>query len=96
MNSLYCCQCGASRPLTRERSTGFSLNDVFSMAKLKPIERCRENEIDPQVIVSVQVYRNGGTDYDRTHICDDCQRVVLVKIRDRLNGVLASFGEGQV
>lgn len=91
MSPLYCCQCGCPRPLTRERSTGFSLNEVFRMSALKPIQRRPENEIEPGVIASMQIYRNGGTDYGRTHICDDCQRVVLTEIRDRLNDVLDSF-----
>lgn len=70
--SAHCCLCGARRKPTQIPVESFS-NDsrVIQMDQFRPMQAGRWEQ-SPQMIVSVQLYRNGGTAPGQTHICDDC------------------------
>ena len=48
-------------------------------------------EASPQMIVSVSLYRNGGTAPGQTHICDDCILVGLQHAKAFVDGALLAL-----
>ena len=80
MRNAICCLCGAPRRPKQAPLASFS-NDsrVVHMKEHRDVLRDPEIEMDPQLLVNVSLYRNGGVDTaGRTHMCDDC---VLVGLR---------------
>jgi len=75
--SKHCCLCGALRRPTQVPLEDFS-NDcrIVQMAEHRPMQEGRW-EVSPQMIVSVSLWRNGGSSPGQTHICDDCILVGL-------------------
>src|SRR5690349_18968457 len=67
-----CCLCGAVRRPTQAPVEAFG-NGVESIPiyKLRPIQDGAW-EAHPSLLVSVSMWRNGGTASGETHICDDC------------------------
>lgn len=73
----HCCLCGESRRPTQAPVEGFGNSGrILQMAEHREMKDGRW-EADPQMIVSVLLYRNGGTAPGQTHICDGCILVGL-------------------
>lgn len=66
-----CCLCGAPRRPTVAPVGSFG-NDVrcIAMKDHRPLQAGRWED-SPQLLVSVNMWRNGGTN-EHTHMCDDC------------------------
>jgi hypothetical protein len=75
--SAHCCLCGQPRKPTQKPVDRFNNGtEIVNMAKHRPMQPGRwENE--PQVLVNVGLWRNGGTATGQTHMCDDCILVGL-------------------
>lgn len=77
----YCCLCGEARhphqPPTETLSNGTAMLNIAGHRELKP----GRWETSPQLLVSVCLYRNGGTAKGATHICDECLIVGLEEAR---------------
>lgn len=58
----------------------------------RTIKRQIFNEMSPQMILTVSVYRNGGTE-NNVHICSECQVAGLKIIRDHINEVIESVAK---
>ncbi len=70
--SLHCCLCGAPRRPTQKPVESFGNNiECISVAAHRPLQEGRW-EVSPQLLVSVSMWRNGGTSHGETHICDEC------------------------
>lgn len=71
MNRNFCCLCGEPRRLTQApvRSFGNEIECIVikEHRELKP----GRAEVSPQLLVSVNMWRNGGAS-DDTHMCDAC------------------------
>lgn len=73
----HCCLCGERRRPTHAPVESFGNSSrVLQMADHREMKEGRW-ETSPQMIVSVQLYRNGGTAPGQTHICDGCILVGL-------------------
>ena len=89
MKNTHCCQCGEVRPLVTQRSDGFSFHDILFASSVRPITEQLFNEQHPSMIISAQVYRNGGCNKE-THICGACQVEALKIIRREIDAVIES------
>lgn len=70
--SAHCCLCGAPRRPTQKPVEGFGNNvECIAIGEHRPLQEGRW-ETNPQLLVSVSMWRNGGTAAGQTHICDDC------------------------
>lgn len=70
--SAHCCLCGALRRPTQKPVEGFSNNiECIAIEDHRPLQEGRW-EVSPQMLVSVSMWRNGGTAPGQTHVCDDC------------------------
>ena len=70
--SAHCCLCGARRRPTQKPVEGFSNGvECVPVAGHRPMLEGRW-EASPQLLVSVSMWRNGGTARGETHICDGC------------------------
>lgn len=68
----HCCCCGEPRKPTQKPVEGFGNNcQTVTIGKHRELKEGRWEQ-SPQLLVSVSIYRNGGTDYGNTHICDGC------------------------
>lgn len=76
-----CCLCGEPRhphqTPTETLSNGTTMLNMKAHRELKP----GRWEASPQMLVSVCLYRNGGTARGATHICDECLIVGLEEAR---------------
>lgn len=88
MKNTHCCQCGAIRKPTQQPVESFGDNDVIVMERHRQITPVSCNEISPQLIANFGVWRNGGTDFGRTHICDACIVVGLKNIKARVDAAI--------
>jgi len=88
----HCCLCGAPRRATQKPLESFG-NDVecITIGEHRPLKEGRW-EISPQLLVSVQMWRNGGTARGETHICDDCVVVGLKAAKRFVDESLAALG----
>lgn len=70
--SAHCCLCGALRRPTQAPVPSFG-NDIecIVIGEHREIQEGRW-EANPQLLVSVSMWRNGGTANGQTHICDKC------------------------
>lgn len=82
--SAHCCLCGERRRPTQAPLSGFgnteSMDGVIRVADHRPMQDGRWEQ-SPQMIASVSIYRNGGTDPGKTHICDGCIIVGLKHVK---------------
>jgi hypothetical protein len=68
----HCCLCGEFRRPTQTPVAGFGNNvECISIKDHRPLREGRW-ETSPQMLVSVSMWRNGGTAPGETHICDGC------------------------
>jgi hypothetical protein len=75
-----CCLCGAERHPSQKPSESLS-NDVrmITMKEHRELKPGRWED-SPQMLVSVCIWRNGGTAPGATHICDECLVVGLEEV----------------
>lgn len=71
MNIDHCCLCGERRRPTQAPVRSFG-NDMpcIVMKEHRELKPGRAEE-SPQLLVSVSMWRNGGTN-EQTHMCDGC------------------------
>ena len=68
----HCCLCGAlRRPTQRPVETFGNGLECIEIGKHRELMTGRWEEA-PQLLVSVTMWRNGGTSPGETHICDGC------------------------
>lgn len=88
--SVNCCLCGAPRRPTQQPVASFGNNieciTIGDHRELKP----GRWELSPQLLVSVNMWRNGGTSAE-THMCDDCIVVGLKAAKAFVDGALSSL-----
>lgn len=78
IRSAHCCLCGEPRRPTQEPVESFGNGiPVIAMSEHREMKPGRWEE-SPQMLVSVNMWRNGGTSPGQTHICDGC---VIVGLR---------------
>lgn len=88
MDNLICCLCGAPRRPTQAPVESFGNNvQCISMRDHRPM-LSGKIETHPQMLVNVCLWRNGGTAYGRTHICEDCLKVGLEEAKRFVDGAL--------
>lgn len=88
--SAHCCLCGADRRPTQKpvQSFGNNLECIF-IGEHRPLQEGRW-EVNPQLLVNVSMWRNGGTD-SHTHMCDDCIVVGLKEAKRFVDTSLAAL-----
>lgn len=94
--SAHCCLCGALRRPTHKPSESYSNGSrILIMKEHRPMLEGRWEQ-SPQMIASVQLYRNGGTAPGQTHICDDCFLVGLQHIKQFVDSSIMALTRGPV
>ena len=90
--SAHCCLCGEPRRPTQSPVSGFH-NDcqIVHIGDHRPLREGRWED-KPQLILNVSMWRNGGTDPGKTHICDGCIVVGLRVAKKFVDESLAAFG----
>ena len=92
LRNAHCCLCGAPRRPTQAPVESFANPDpILHMKDHRPLQEGRWEE-SPQMIVSVLLYRNGGTATGQTHICDDCIVVGLKAAKRFVDESLSALG----
>lgn len=91
--SLHCCLCGEPRKPTQRPVESFG-NDC-RIVQIKDHRSLKDGrwEESPQLIVSVSMWRNGGTAPGQTHICDDCIVVGLQHAKQFVDRSLAALAK---
>jgi hypothetical protein len=89
--SLHCCLCGELRRPTQKPVESFG-NDIacIVIGDHRPLQEDRW-EVNPQLLVSVSMWRNGGTAVGQTHICDGCIVVGLQEAKRFVDDALAAL-----
>lgn len=88
-----CCLCGEPRRPTQKPVESFGNNcELVTMGKHRELKEGRW-EVSPQLCVTVSMYRNGGTDYGNTHICDGCIVVGLKRAKEFVDQALTALGK---
>lgn len=87
-----CCLCGAPRKPTQKPVEGFG-NDIEAVriADHRPLSPGRWESSGGELLVSVSMWRNGGTAPGQTHICDACIVVGLNAAKRFVDQSLASL-----
>lgn len=89
--TLCCCTCGEARRPTQSPvpsiNNGTQIVHVADYRSMLP-GRWEER---PQLLVNVAVWRNGGTDPGRTHICDGCLLVGLREAKRWVDEMVAAL-----
>lgn len=76
--SAKCCLCGEPRKPTQAPVQSFGNNQrIIQMDQHRPMQDGRWEQ-SPQLLVSVSMWRNGGTN-QHTHMCDGC---ILVGLKE--------------
>lgn len=89
----HCCLCGERRRPTHAPVESFSNScRIVPVEGRRPLQEGRW-EVSPQMVVNVQVYRNGGTAPGDTHICDGCIVVGLQEAKAFVDASLAAFSD---
>lgn len=84
----HCCLCGAARRPTQKPVDSFGNKvECIAIGEHRPLLEHRW-ETSPQLLVSVSMWRNGGTSPGETHICDDCIVVGLKAAKRFVDGAL--------
>lgn len=87
----HCCLCGALRRPTQVPVEGFGNNvECLLMKDHRPLQEGRWEE-SPQMLVSVSMWRNGGTATGQTHICDGCIVVGLKAAKQFVDDALQAL-----
>lgn len=77
----HCCLCGAPRRPTQQPVEDFGNGTpIINMARHRPMLDGRW-EKEPQLLVRVSMWRNGGIAKGNTHMCDDCIVVGLLEAK---------------
>jgi len=86
----HCCLCGEAR-LPHQAPTE-ALSNQIAMLNMKEHRELKPGrwEISPQLLVSVNMWRNGGTAKGDTHICDGCLIVGLEEAKSFVEYELAT------
>jgi hypothetical protein len=80
--SAHCCLCGAVRRPTQAPVESFGNGlPIIHMSDHRPMMEGRWEQ-SPQLLVSVNMWRNGGTAPGQTHMCDDCIIVGLRRAKE--------------
>lgn len=91
----HCCLCGEPRRPTQAPVDCFSNNGrTVVIGKHRKLQEGRWEQ-NPDLLVSVSVYRNGGTAPGNTHICDGCIVVGLKEAKRFVDESLAALGAGE-
>ena len=78
----HCCCCGEPRRPTQQPVEGFGNDcEIVTMKDHRPMKPGRWED-SPQLLVSVSIWRNGGTAPGQTHICDGCIVVGLKRAKE--------------
>lgn len=85
----HCCLCGATRRPTQKPLASFGTNEIIIMKEHRPLQEGRW-EHSPQLLLSIQMWRNGGTNAE-THMCDDCVVVGLKTAKRFVDESLAAL-----
>lgn len=87
-----CCLCGAPRRPTQAPVEAFG-NGVQSVQikDHRPLLPGRWETSGGQLLVSVSMWRNGGTAAGQTHICDDCIVVGLKAAKEFVDRSLTAM-----
>lgn len=89
--TLHCCLCGELRRPTQKPVDGFSNSvECITIGNHRTLKEGRW-EVSPQLLVSVSMWRNGGTDTGNTHICDGCIVVGLQAAKRFVDSSLAAL-----
>lgn len=92
----HCCLCGAQRRPTQEPVGTFGNKmKLVHMDKHRPMLPGRW-ETAPQLIVNVEMWRNGGVARGNTHMCDDCIVVGLIEAKRFVDGALQQLAPAAV
>lgn len=88
----HCCCCGEPRKPTQAPVQSFGNNsEIVTVRDFRELKPGRWED-SPQLLVGVSIYRNGGTDPGRTHICDGCIVVGLRHAKRFVDSSLAALG----
>jgi hypothetical protein len=89
--NLHCCLCGEARRPTQKPVESFGNNcECITVAEHRPLQEGRW-EVSPQLLVNVSIWRNGGTSFGQTHICDECIVVGLKAAKRFVDSSLAAL-----
>ncbi len=90
--SAHCCLCGDARRPTQTPvgSFGNSGDRIINIGDHRPLMPGRWED-RPQLISSVLIWRNGGSDA-HTHMCDACIIVGLQAAKRFVDGALIALG----
>lgn len=89
--NAHCCLCGAPRLPTQAPVEGFGNNiECITIGDHRHLMPGRW-EVSPQLLVSVSMWRNGGTAPGQTHICDDCIVIGLQAAKRFVDGALSAI-----
>lgn len=89
--SAHCCLCGEPRKPTQERVESFGTHECINIGDHRDL-KVERWEDRPQMLVSVAMWRNGGTSAGQTHICDGCIVIGLTAAKQFVDASLASLG----
>lgn len=93
--SAHCCLCGEPRRPTQKPVESFGNNiECVLIGDHRPLQEGRW-EVSPQMLISVSMWRNGGTARGETHICDGCIVVGLQAAKRFVDGSLAALNPVQ-
>lgn len=88
--SAHCCLCGEPRKPTQAPVASFGNGQcIIQMADHRPMQDGRWEQ-SPQLLVSVSMWRNGGTNED-THLCDGCIIVGLNEAKRFVDSALEAL-----
>lgn len=94
--NAHCCLCGALRRPTQAPVEAFGNGvECIQVGEHRQLQQGRW-EASPSMLVSVSMWRNGGTASGQTHICDDCIVVGLKAAKRFVDASLAALGGSHV
>ena len=89
--SAHCCLCGAPRRPTQKPIGSFGNNiECITIGDHRELRDGRW-EASPQLLVSVSMWRNGGTAPGKTHMCDACIVIGLKAAKRFVDDALAKL-----
>ena len=90
--------CGSTRPRFVIQIPSFSVDPgIIHIQKERNLDVTFLQNIvgengDPQLLAKAHIWRNGGTDEAKTHICPSCIAVGLRKLKTIIDGILEEMG----
>src|SRR3954470_15802518 len=89
--SAHCCLCGEPRRPTQAPVGSFGNNmPIITIGDHRELKPGRWEE-SPQLLVSVNMWRNGGTAPGQTHMCDGCILVGLESAKQFVDESIAAL-----